>query len=82
MYWLGVSPPRYVTLAHIIVTMELSGLSRNELEVLAGEIAAELARRPLVCVECGVEFSARAGARTCSTRCRVALHRKQTNSGD
>ena len=31
----------------------------------------------MTCENCNQKFTARAGARTCSTKCRVALHRKQ-----
>lgn len=56
--------------------MNLEGLTRSELEALRAAIEVELASRPRVCLECGIEFEGRKQARTCSDRCRVSHSRK------
>lgn len=58
--------------------MDFSRLSRSELEYLLDQVRAELDSRPKECAHCGRGFYARAQARTCSGRCRVALHRNKS----
>lgn len=57
--------------------MNLTELTDVDLELLAERVNVERARRARlrVCRVCGDRFDGRAGARYCSTRCRVSWHR-------
>lgn len=61
--------------------MRLGAKSDETLVLLASEVRSELLRRRGSihrCTACGREFIARAGARTCSTTCRVRALRART----
>lgn len=63
--------------------MKLATRSDEALQSLARQVRQEQLRRrgrTHTCLECGAEFIARSGARTCSTTCRVRAQRARARS--